>query len=434
MAQFDNEAASGSAGASLSYSEEAAWQEFRERPDTFFWRGLMLSVDLPPGAGSSYARRVVDHVVAKHEVFRTSYEGANGHVDRTILPAYQHELIESEGPIEVIVGKPGTRLSPADLFHPWLTPGPDGRRRLSLDINEMITDNWSAARLRDELAALVEAMPPDSDPVNPVTTTGYSEFALEQRGRRVPEETTSYWRQQLAGLTEADYLPADGPDPSGEGAGERVVVFADDLTAAMRELCRQFRLTPFMAAVALVTAVMATNGETRDVTLATVISSRSARWADVQGNFGTSLLLRTALPPEPSFADIVQNCRRAVMGALTHQVHVRQLQEVLQRELPQPPVRVSYLPRGSHHYSQLDSKQSGEGWREQALFPTWPVEVGFAEDQQRRVAIWLNYDATRFSHAAMERFLDRCARLLRLVAADQALTTSELARRLTAAG
>lgn len=434
MVQFDNLSSSGSTGAALSYSEDAAWQEFRESPDTFWWRGLVLSVDMPPGGGSSYARSVVDHVVARHEVFRTSYEGANGHVRRTVLPSYRHDVIESDGPVEVVVGKPGTSLSPSDLFHPWLTPGPDGRCRLSLDINEMITDNWSAARLRDELAALVETTPPDSEPGTPVPATGYSEFALEQRSHPVPEGAASYWRRQLAGLTDADYLPADGPDPSGDGAGERVVIFADDLTAAMRELCRRYRLSPFMAAVALVTTVMAIAGESRDVTLATVINSRNARWVDVQGNFGTSLLLRAALPREPSFADIVENCRRTVMAGLTHQVHVRQLQELLQRELPQPPVRISYLPRGAHHYSQLDSKQSGETWREQALFPTWPIEVGFAEDQRRRVAIWLNYDATRFSHAAMERFLDRCARLLRLVGTDQELTCSDLARRLAVTG
>jgi hypothetical protein len=262
---------------------------------------------------------------------------------------------------------------------------------------------------------------------------GYSDFAREQRGHPLPDRIADFWRQQLDGLDAPDYLEEDGPDPGGDIAGERVVVFSDDMTEALRGLCRDRRVTPFMAAVALVNTVLAVRSGSRDVAVSTTTTTRPGKWSSVQGNFSNVLLLRTTLPADPTFSQVLDLSRAGVFAALRHQpMPYLQLQDVLGRPLPETPVRVHYLPHQAHHYRLLDSKPSGDAWIEDAVFAGHPMEIGFAEDKRGRFAIWLSYDPARYTHRNAGELLDSCCQALRVACADPALTVSQLAGRIPA--
>jgi hypothetical protein len=322
---------------------------------------------------------------------------------------------------------PPAGLAPADLVRVWSTPGPGGRR-LTFQLNEMITDPWSCARLRAEVTDLL-AGGPAPEPVS----GSYAAYALQERERPVGEELAHYWRSQLAGIARAsDGLPADGPDPSGDAAGEVVQVLPDDLTEALREVCRRHRATPFMAVTALTTMTLATLSGVRDVLLATAASTRPKQWDDVHGNFSNVVLLRTVLPAEPTFADTAQRSKATVLGALRQQpMPYLRLRELGESPPPRPAVRVHYLAARAHHFgATLDEKPSGARWREEADVPSWPIDLGFAEDGRRRVAIWTSYDARLFRHDTVERLMDLCGDVLRTVAAEPDITCDELTQRL----
>lgn len=418
----------------LSYHEEAAWEEYLHSPDTFANRALVLSVDLPPDAGPGYARELLTRITSRHEILRTGYQLVDGSGRRVVHDGFAHAVGGPQGGELPSIGRSRSRLDPGDLVRARLVDGPGGRGRLSLELSSMITDAWSAARLRRELTELVAAAPVGATPVPDGPVTGYSAYAREQRDQPLPDDARGYWRGHLADLAGIGYLPADGPDPSGDPAGERIVLLPDELTRSLRQVGSRHRVSTFMAAVALVTTVLAAGSGARDVVLATAIGTRPTRWADVQGNFDVPVLLRNVLAPGVSFSDIVRSSRDTVLGGLTYQAHPRQLHEVVGQRLPQPPVRVSYLPRGFHHYTELDSKAAGESWREETSFATWPIEIGFVEDNRRRITIWLNYDATRYTHATMNRLLDRLLATIRLVADEVDLTYSAVAAHLAAAG
>ncbi|MBV9449471.1 MAG: hypothetical protein JO345_26610 [Streptosporangiaceae bacterium] len=415
--------------APISYCEEAAWQEFVTDKFTFFNRLFEFKLTLPPGAGMGLARELITEITSRHEIFRTAFRPSGAGVVRQVLPSYEHQITEADEPDFTVHPDPAqTELTPADLVTIWVCPGPDGQKELLVDLNEMISDAWSSARVHSELLEMLASPGPREQAES---TALYADFAREQRERTLPQELTGYWLSLLEDVAEPAYIRADGPDPSGDPAGERIIVFTDDATANLHALCSKYRLSSFMGAVALMNLVLAARSGERDITLGTIASVRAGRWADVQGNFSNLLLLRTIMPPDPSFEEILRLSRETVLGALAHKdVPQLRLTELLGKEPPLPPVRVHYLPRKAHHYDVLDSKPSGAVWNEYATFATWPIELGFGEDKNRRVSIWASYDPRLYTHATVARLLADCGDVLRLAGSEPQLTCDNVRERL----
>jgi hypothetical protein len=415
--------------APLSFSEELAWNEFKTDPELFFHRGAVLSADLPADAEPRDVQRILSDISTRHEVFRTAFETVRGQPARNVLPAFEHKVMEAAEPAYPLMGESSTDLSPDDLARVWLTPSPNGGKRVSIDINELITDSWSCAHLQVDLDMLA-ATCGSPVPVLPVPPVGYSDFAREQRKQELPSELADYWRGNLSGMGQPAYIEFDGPDPSGDIAGERVVIFSDDMTAALRAVCQQRSLTPFMAVVALVKMVLTARSGARDVALSTMTGTRARKWTEVQGNFSNTLLLRSQLPDDPSFDDVLSLSRTEVLGALRHRdMPALQLREILGTEVSLPPVRVQYLPHRAHHYRILDSRPSGDAWIEDAVFAGFPMDIGFAEDRRNRVAIWMSYDPKLFTHDSAGKLLDACCTVLRLAFVNPSLRCSDLRER-----
>jgi hypothetical protein len=391
----------------------------------FFMRGAVLSADLAPGAGLKEARKVLANISARHEIFRTAYDTIAGEPVRHVLPDYPHKVMEADAPVYPVMGNTSS-LSPDDLARVWLTPGEEGRLRLTIDMNEMITDSWSCARLHPELEAL-GASTGSPAPALTAPPAGYSTFAREQRERQLPAELAEYWRGQLAGMAPPEYIDRDGPDPSGDVAGERVVIFSDDMTESLRDLCRRLHLSPFMAAVAVVKMLLASRSGARDITLTTMTGNRASRWTDVQGNFSNVVLLRSTLPEDPSFSDALAVSRSNVLGALGHLgMPFLQLHEILGGPVALPPIRVQFLAQRAHHYRMLDTRPSGDAWIEDAVFAGFPMDIGFAEDRKNRIAIWMSYDPRIFRHSTAGQLLEQCCSVLRLACKEPSLTCSAL--------
>src|ERR1022692_3197736 len=156
--------------APISYSEEAAWQEFVAdkftffsrlfefkvtlknvklsatnscRPAdkfTFFSRLFEFKVTLPEPGGVDLARRLIGELTSRHQIFRTGFQPAGDGVVRRLLPAYEHEIIEAEEPDFSVHPDPAqTELTPAALVTIWLTPGPDGEQWLWVDLDRKST-------------------------------------------------------------------------------------------------------------------------------------------------------------------------------------------------------------------------------------------------------------------------------------------------------
>jgi hypothetical protein len=417
----------------LSYSEQSAWNEFTADRATFFKREAVVAVDLPAGLRPEDASRLVSVVCDRHEILRTWYDRTSGQPGRQVLDSYRHYV--APGQDEAGAATDGEQsadaLLPHQLVRIWLRPGRDRADALCFGLNEMITDPASCARLRAEVSDLALGGGAESAPL----AASYADYALEERQRPLSEELAVYWRQQLAGIAVSPPgLLADGPDPSGEAAGERIMILPDHLTRALRALCVAHRTSPFMVVTALVNLTLAAAAGAHDLALATMVTGRTNRWAGVLGNFSNLAVLRTVLPADPSFVQALTATKETVLGALRHQpAPYLKLGEAMPGPLPRPAIRVHYLPARAHHYSPaLDPRPSGASWREETDFAGWPLDIGFAEDSRRRVAIWVSYDPRLFSHAAVAKLVGDLGRTLELVSADANVTCRDLGRTLAA--
>jgi hypothetical protein len=407
----------------VSYNEEAAWLESREEPDAFSRRLLRVTADLPAGLGAAAVRAAADRLTARHPILRTAYPTLDGEPRRLVLDGFAHEVHEGR---PGALPDPGAELRPGHLVRVWRSS--DGPPQVGLDLSEMITDPWSCARLQGELTTLLAAG--GTAALEPVTAT-YAEFAAEQRASVASAETArlrDYWVAQLRGAAPAAYLPADGPDPSGDVAGERICVLTEELMECLRTVTTRHRLTPFMAVIALVVMVLAARSGERELAVATAMASRTARWADVQGNFANTLVLRTVLPDEPTFAQVVSAVRRTVLGGLAHKElpYLAVRRALGEDRAGVPPLRIGYLANRGHQFTSLDARDWGEEWTEDADFSAQPLDMGFAEDGRGRVSLWVNYDATRYTHALVKRLVDGTWTALRLAAADPDLGCDRL--------
>jgi hypothetical protein len=328
---------------------------------------------------------------------------------REVLPSFRHELRVCEKVPYPFDGEHEDELTPDDLTRVWLTPGPRGAGMLYLDLKEMIADMGSGARLSAEVEQLLGRRP-GRLVAAPAAT--YAEFALEQRREPLADATARFWRETLEGMPPQAAISDEGPDPSGDIAGERAMMLPDAGTAGLRELCRRHRVSSFMAVDALVRIALAELWEVDDLTLVTAASTRPARYENVIGNFGNNVLLRSRLAPGTTLGQAAEAARGTVLAALRHPAQLGRIAELV--ELPEvPPVRVHYLATTSHqHNHMLDSKPTGATWKEAARFPGWSLEVGFAEDSRRRVAVWTQYDPRRFHHARIERLMNALWTLL----------------------
>jgi amino acid adenylation domain-containing protein len=182
----------------------------------------------------------------------------------------------------------------------------------------------------------------------------YSDYAAWQRerlsGERLGREL-GYWRRQLGGLEPLE-LPADRARPAvASHRGGRVSFqVSEEVTRGLREVGRSQGATLFMVALAGFQALLARYSGQRDVAVGAPVAGRERReFEGLIGFFINTVVLRTDLTGDPTFAELVGRAREVTLGAYAHgEAPFEKLVEELQpeRDLSRAPlfqVMVSYL-------------------------------------------------------------------------------------------
>jgi NRPS condensation-like uncharacterized protein len=289
--------------------------------------------------------KCVSEIVNRHEALRTTFATVDGEPVQVIAPPAQVSL-------PVIDVNPGEvdRERRADAKTSFdLTKGPLWRVKvlrvaaeehiIIFTLHHAVADGWSMNVLVGEMVQLYGAfLQGRPSPLEPLPVQ-YADFAIWQRQwlqGDVLKENLDYWRKQLSGAPTRLDLPTDRPRTQNgkrEGALHWFMIPLD-VTAKLKEIARREEATLFMVLLAGFAALLSRYSGQEDMLIGTAIAGRQrAELEKMIGFFVNTLVIRTDLRRNPSFRELVNRVREAMLGAYAHQdVPFERLVEELQPE------------------------------------------------------------------------------------------------------
>ncbi|MEU1285624.1 amino acid adenylation domain-containing protein [Kitasatospora sp. NPDC005856] len=276
-------------------------------------------------------------LVRRHEVLRTAFPEQDGRPSPSVEPARPLDL-----PVTDLRTEPAqhrTRLA-LDLVHseilrPFdLAAAPllrasllrvdEDEHLLVVVVHHIAVDGWSMPLLWDDLSEMYRSRLEGREHELPPLRIQYADFAHWQRARLSGERLQGqldYWTKQLSGLSPLD-LPTDRPrGPVRTGRGERITfTVPEELLGRLRLLGRRHGATVFMTLLAAFQALLARYSGQSDVAVGTPVAGRTRPELEpLVGSFINTVVVRTDLSGDPSFAELLDRVRRTAVDAYAHQ-------------------------------------------------------------------------------------------------------------------
>ncbi|PRY22029.1 non-ribosomal peptide synthetase [Pseudosporangium ferrugineum] len=299
----------------LSYQQEGLWFLHQLDPAStvyamsYAWR-LHGPLDVPA------LRAALTALVRRHESLRTRFGSAGGRPYQIIDPA------PAEFPLPLADGPPGAGIAPFDLergplFRAALHRLDGGDHVLTLTAHHIVADGWSFGILTRELDRFYRAGGDDPAPPPAVQP---ADVAAWQRGGVLAGQL-GYWQRRLAGLTELA-LPTTRPRPAvrtWQGASLTAELPPGD-ARDVAEFARTERVSFLAVLYAAFAAVLARCTGQEDLAIGSVFGGRTrAELEPLVGYFASTVVLRTGLGGDPTFAEIVRRGNETVLEAIEHQ-------------------------------------------------------------------------------------------------------------------
>ncbi|MCH9648634.1 MAG: amino acid adenylation domain-containing protein, partial [Deltaproteobacteria bacterium] len=287
--------------------------------------------------------------------------------------------------------------------------------------HHLLLDGWSLPLLLRELFSFYEAFLEGREPSLPVGRRFREYISWLQKQDLSAAE--SFWRQQLAGLSEPTPLGVDRPLPQGEGhgGGARVDLrLPADATRLLTEYSSRHRLTPNSLMQGAWALLLSRYSGRQQVVFGTTVSGRPASLEKAEsmvGLFINTLPVRLDLPAEASLAPWLQAVQQRLL-------------EVRQYEYsPLPEIqRWSGLPSGVPLfesivvYENFPTSALGRKVGELAIQDVWLTEnlnyplAVIVERPEEETAIRAVFDSKRFDAVTAQRTLSHLANLVDSIA------------------
>ena len=295
---------------------------------------LRLTGDLNVAALQAALGDVAD----RHESLRTIFPETGGTPRQEILdgPAGHPSLVlraAADGELPAALAEEAGRGFDLSFELPWRavlwTVSPGGHV-LMIVMHHIAGDGWSMGVLARDLGTAYAARSTGQAPGWAALPVQYADYAIWQRDvlglEDDPDSVAAlqlgYWRQALAGIPEEIPLPADRPRPAAAShrGGAVPVEVGAEVHAGLVEVARAGRATLFMVVQAALAVLLSRHGGGDDVPVGTSVAGRGdAALDELIGMFLNTLVLRTDLSGDPTFAELVGRVREADLGAYAHQ-------------------------------------------------------------------------------------------------------------------
>ncbi len=283
--------------------------------------------------------RALTEIVRRHESWRTTFGWKDAKLMQFVQPPPAHieiPYVDLSDVPEEARDEAARKLALADGLLPFdLATGPTHRgrlvrfseneHRLYLALHHIIFDGLSLYRVFvSELQALYEAFSHNLPSPLPDLPVQYADYAVWQRHwvDEIAAPQLAYWRNKLAGAAQHDILKSDHPRAEMQSyRGAVVKVELDqDTSAALRDVNHKLNVTMFMSLLAtFYILLLRQSGGEEDLTIATTSAGRHfSELEALMGYFLDTLVLRVSLANDPSFEDLVLQCKEVLLEALAN--------------------------------------------------------------------------------------------------------------------
>ncbi|MEP7104774.1 MAG: amino acid adenylation domain-containing protein, partial [Chloroflexota bacterium] len=428
-----------------SLAQRGMWFLWRLAPGSAFYN-VPLSMPFDGPLEPAVVERSLAEVVRRHGVLRTTFrEGSGGAPLQVVHAAAEVPLPVADLRSLALPARAAelTRLAQAEYERPFdLQAGPvlrallvrstGGAATLVLTLHHIACDGWGANVLMGEVRAIHRAFARGRPSPLPELTHQYSDFARAQAdavGSESQARQLEWWRQRLAGAPAALDLPTDRPRPRVQSfRGARVdLPLPAALARRLRALARAHNATLFMTLLAALDLLLARYTRRQDVVVGAFVAGRGRTELEgLVGHFANTVLLRTDLGDDPTFAELLRRVRHDALDAFAHQdVRV----ETLVRELA-PDRDPTRMPLCQVVLSHLNFKVAGRPGRaaevrRSATKYDLVVHVN-AEGVDGGLALAAEYSSDLFDEATIARLLGHYRALLEAAVADPEQPVSQL--------
>jgi len=316
----------------LSYGQKSLWFEYQMTPDG---AGYNISVALRIHSTVDWAalQKAFQGLVNRHPALRTTFTVADGapvqavhrYCPVALTPVDASQWSEAELYEQVATAHQAAfdlETGPLFRLNAW-TQQPQAHVLL-ITLHHLVYDGWSNWILLDELQQLYKAALSKRKPTLPPLKQSYTDYVAWQRTLIDTEgdRLWAYWREQLAGDLPVLDLPLDHPRPATsiyEGASLPLTI-PTELVLQLRQVAQSHGVTPYMLFLATYQLLLQRHTGQDDLLVASPMAGRSRpEFAAILGYFVSLVVLRGNLAGNPTFADLLQQSRRTVLGAFEHQ-------------------------------------------------------------------------------------------------------------------
>ncbi|MFE3531411.1 condensation domain-containing protein [Streptomyces sp. NPDC059144] len=321
----------------LSYAQQRLWflNQWEETGTSY---NLPVALRLTGLLDRDALERAWSDVTDRHESLRTVFTDRDGRPVQTVWakgevrPDLIHREVseaEAEAAIRAAADHPFDLAAQPPAIARLFTTGREDHVLL-LVFHHIVCDGWSLVPLLRDLSTAYAARSRGEAPQWDELPLQYADYALWQRdllGSEEDEESVlsrqlRYWRDQLAGLPAELALPADRPRPAeGDHAGGSAEVEWDPgLHRSLLAVAKEYGCTLFMVLQAGFAALLSRLGAGTDIPVGTTVAGRTEDAADdVVGFFVNTVVLRTDVSAEPTFAELLHRVRSTDLAAYEHQ-------------------------------------------------------------------------------------------------------------------
>ncbi|ASS75353.1 hypothetical protein CIG75_10355 [Tumebacillus algifaecis] len=359
----------------LSFAQQRMWVLDRFLTDRSAYNvPLIVQLDGPLNIQALEAS--LNALIVRHETLRTTFAEVEGQLVQIIAAGLELPLALvdlSEFPLGVR-SQEATRLIEQEVSCPFdLNEGPlirfhllrleDQAHILVLNLHHIVTDGWSLNIFVQEVASFYDAFTNGEEVKLPELPIQYGDYSAWQRHPEQAEmlkQQLAYWQHALRGDLPVLHLPTDRPRPAQQthlGGLERFSV-PQEIATALRSLGQERAATLFMTLLAAFATLLHRYTAQSDICIGTPVAGRQHPETEgLIGCFLNTLVLRTDLSDDPSFAGLVDRVRETALGAFANQdVPFESLVEALQPEpdLSRTPLFQAMFTLQNAPQSQID--------------------------------------------------------------------------------